>query len=101
LTDCPTTRVRQGPDVVEAYTAPWRAIAAHIRNKRDLSAKPERIPLRGMVKQSFVRLLVFVSTIPASVTTQRGVPPSAGILSYRESNDGHGDGLFCCQRRIE
>jgi hypothetical protein len=54
-----------------------------------------------MVKQSLVRLQVFVSTIPASVTTQRGVPPSAGILSYRESNDGHGDGLFCCQRRIE
>jgi hypothetical protein len=67
--------------VVEAYTAPWRAIAAHIRNKRDLSAKPGRIPLYGMVKRSFFRLQVFVSTMPASVTTQRGVTPSAGILA--------------------
>jgi hypothetical protein len=54
-----------------------------------------------MVKQSFFRLQVFVSTIPASVTTQRGLTPSAVILSYRESNDGHGDGLFCSQHRIE
>ncbi|MES2032050.1 MAG: hypothetical protein V4477_22960 [Pseudomonadota bacterium] len=101
MTDCPTTRARQGPDAVEAYTAPWRAIAARIQNKRDLSAKPDRIPRHGMVKQSLFRLLVFVSTIPASVTTQRGVTPSTGILSYRESNGGHGDGLFCSQLRNE
>jgi hypothetical protein len=42
-----------------------------------------------MVRQSFSRLQVFVSTIPASVTKQRGVTPSAGILGYREGNDGH------------
>jgi hypothetical protein len=54
-----------------------------------------------MVKQSFFGLQVFVSTILASVTTQRGVTPSARILSYRESNNGHGDGLFCSQRRNE
>jgi hypothetical protein len=54
-----------------------------------------------MVRQSFSRLQVFVSTIPASVTKQRGVTPSAGILGYREGNDGHRDGLFCSQRRNE
>jgi hypothetical protein len=51
-----------------------------------------------MVKPSSSGLQVFVSTIPATVTTRQSVTPFARVLSYRESNDSHVDGLFCSNR---
>jgi hypothetical protein len=47
-----------------------------------------------MVKRFFSELLVFASTVLAPVTTRHSVAPNAWVLSYRESNNGHVDGLF-------
>jgi hypothetical protein len=51
-----------------------------------------------MVKQSFPGLPVFVSTVPAAVTTRHSVTPPAYILGYRDSNGRHVDGLFRSER---